>query len=239
MSDVVSEGQGDSRHAVLNVFGLTLEVSNPRLAELLTMDAREALTTDVREISMRVSGPVPTAEEVAQAVPDVIMSAPTPHDDDIVRLRRDFRQRVESVGQALGFETRGDGMWESDTGVHVLTRAVDRPLSLAAASHFVGEMGQILEGRDDRKETSVLFVVDDQQTADVFKVAIRQSRLHSVMRTASIENLEEMRSMIHRGALDHRQSVVLLTPVANIDVGEILSVLHAQDVRNDFSLDAF
>ncbi len=237
MSDVEDGSPKESRHAVLNVFGLTLEVSNPRLAELLTMDAREALVTDVR--SMRLDGPAPTADEVAQALPDVVMSAPTPHDEDTARIRRDFRDRVESVGQALGFTTHGDGMWDSPTSVHVLTRAVDRALSLAAASHFVGEMSQLLAAKDDRNETSVLFVVNDQQTADVFKVAIRQSRLFNVMRTASIENLEEMRSMIHRGALDHHQSVVLLTPVANIDVGEILSVLHAQDSRNGFPLDAF
>jgi len=239
MSDVDGGASKEARHAVLNVFGLTLEVSNPRLAELLTMDARQALVTDVREITMRVDGPAPTADEVAQAVPDVVISAPTPHDEDNARLRRDFRVRVENVGQALGFETHGDGMWESPTSVHVLTRAVDRPLSLAAASHFVGEMSQLLEARDDRRETSVLFVIDDQQTADVFKVAIRQSRLFNLMRTASIENLEEMRAMIHRGVLDHRQAVVLLTPVANIDVGEILSVLHAQDAKNRFPLDVF
>lgn len=237
MSDVENGSPKESRHAVLNVFGLTLEVSNPRLAELLTMDAREALVTDVR--AMRLDGPAPSADEVAQALPDVVMSAPTLHDEDNARMRRDFRDRVEQVGQALGFTTRGNGMWDSPTGVHVLTRAVDRSLSLAAASHFVGEMSALLEGRDDREETSVLFVVSDQQTADVFKVAIRQSRLFSVMRTASIENLEEMRAMIHRGMLDHYQTVVLITPVANIDVGEILSVLHAQDTRNGFPLDVF
>jgi hypothetical protein len=238
MSDVENGVPKEGSHAVLNVFGLTLEVSNPRLAELLTMDARDALVTDVRELTLRSDGPTPTAAEVAQAIPDVVVSAPTPHDEDIVRMRRDFRVRVESVGQALGFETHGDGLWVSPTGVHVLTRSVDRALSLAAASHFVGEMSQLLDSRDDRRETSVLFVVDDQQTADVFKVVIRQNRLYSVMRTASIENLEEMRAMIHRGALDHNQAVVLLTPVANIDVGEIISVLHAQDVRSGFPFDA-
>jgi hypothetical protein len=196
--------------------------------------------TDIRELGHAViDDSVPTPAEVAQAVPGVVVSAPTPHDEDTVRMRRDFRARVESVGQALGFETFGDGLWVSPTGVHVLTRSVDRPLSLAAASHYVGEMSQLLEGRDDRRETSILFVVDDQQAIDVFKVAIRQGRLFSVMRTASIENLEEMRAMIHRGALDHKQAVVLLTPVANIDVGELLSVLHAQDARVGFPLDVF
>ncbi len=51
------------------MFGLTLEVSNPRLAELLTMDAKEALVTDVRELAPRVDGPPPTPAEVAQLFP--------------------------------------------------------------------------------------------------------------------------------------------------------------------------
>ncbi len=239
MTDDDTGVQNDGRHAVLNVFGLTLEVSNPRLAELLTMDAKEALVTDVRELAPRVDGPPPTPAEVAQALPDVIVTAPTPHDEDASRLRRDFRLRSEGVGQALGFETHGDGLWVSPTGVRVLTRSVDRPLSLAAASHFVGEMSQLLDAREDRDEVSILFVVAGQQTADVFKVAIRQRRLFQVMRTASIENLEDMRAMIRAGALDHKQAVVLLAPVANIDVGEVMSVLHARDERDVIPLDAF
>jgi hypothetical protein len=61
-----------ARFAVLDVFGLKLEVSNPRIAELMTMDAKTAFTTDVRDLGN------PTAlrefrEEVAQAAPDMVI----------------------------------------------------------------------------------------------------------------------------------------------------------------------
>lgn len=216
------------RHAVLDVFGLKLEVSNPRLAELLTMNAREALTTDLRDLTIRGDDERLRAEDISQAVPDMMVSAPTPHDEEIVRARRAFRQRVADAGRELGFETRPDGLWVSPTGVRILTRTAERPLSLAAASHFVGEMSSIHQQRDDACDCAVLFVVRDQQTADVFKVAIRQRRLYNVMRTARIDDLEEMRTMLHGGTLDHNQATLLLAPVANIDVGEMMAVLHAQ-----------
>lgn len=229
MPDGGQDSNDDRRFAVLNVFGLTLEVSNPRLAELLTMDARSALATDVKELIQQDAGEVSaTLAEVAQALPDVMVTPQTPHAEESARVRLEFRSRCEGVGRALGFETHGDGLWMSPTGVGVLTRTVERPVSLAAAAHFVNEMDSMHEQRSDKAETSVLFVVDGQQTADVFKVAIRQRRLYHTMRTVTIDNLEEMHTMMHNRTLLHNDAVMLLAPVANIDVGEMLSVLHSQ-----------
>lgn len=216
----------DGRFAVLDVFGLKLEVSNPRLAELLTMDAKEALTSDMRDLVGAEE--TPDAAQVREAVPDVVIAPSTPHTDELARARKEFRQRVETIAETLGFETRGDGKWTSETGIAVSTRTVERPLSLAAASHFVSEVAQRCEQAPD-EESAVLFVVESQQTADVFKVAIRQRRMHHLMRTVSIDNLEDMRALKHRGLLSHAQIVVLLAPVADIDVGEMLSVLHANE----------
>lgn len=229
----------DERFAVLNVFGLTLEVSNPRLAELLTMDARSALVTDVKELVQPDPSEVSaTIAEVAEALPDVMVSPQNPHAEESARVRREFRTRSESVGRGLGFETRGDGLWLSPTGVGVLTRTVERSVSLAAATHFVNEMDSMHEQRPDKAETSVLFIVDGQQTADVFKVAIRQRRLYHAMRTVTIDNLEEMHMMVRSGALPHNDAVMLLAPVANIDVGEMLSVLHSQSGGDKLPLEA-
>lgn len=217
----------DERFAILDVFGLKLEVSNPRLAELLTMDAKDALGSDVRDLMAGDTSA--TAEDVRQAIPDVVLSPSTPHTEEASRYRKEFRQRVGAAAQGLGFDVRGDGLWVSTTGISIMTRTVERPLSLAAASHFVSEVSlRFSEAVSD--STSVLFVVDSQQTADVFKVAIRQRRLYQDMRTVSVDNLEDMRALYRRGQLNHEQVVVLLAPVANIDVGEILSVLHADDL---------
>ncbi|MDO9557843.1 MAG: hypothetical protein Q7J82_09775 [Coriobacteriia bacterium] len=222
-----NDSEKGNRFAVLDVFGLKLEVSNPRLAELLTMDAKQALASDVREL---VHTEKSTIEDVRQAVPDVILSPSTPHTEEIARYRKEFRQRVEDNARRLGFEVRGDGLWVSATGISIMTRTLERPLSLAAASHFVSEVAQHFEGADDEL-TSVLFVVDDQQTANVFKVAIRQRGLYKDMRTVSVDNLEDMRDLYGHAKLTHEQIVTLLAPVANIDVGEVLSVIHADGIK--------
>lgn len=222
-----TEDQRQDRFAVLDVFGLKLEVSNPRLAELLTMDAKDALGADVRGLVGAERSA--TAEDVREAVPDVVLSPSTPHAEEVARYRKEFRARVESAATGLGFEVKGDGSWDSATGLSIVTRTVERPLSLAAASHFVSEVAQRLQS-PSAEAASVLFIVDSQQTADVFKVAIRQRKLYQDMRTVSVDNLEDMRGLYRRGALTHEQVVVLLAPVANIDVGEILSVIHADGI---------
>jgi hypothetical protein len=193
-----------ARFAVLDVFGLKLEVSNPRIAELMTMDAKTAFTTD----------------------------PPTPKDDADAAARRDFRVRAARIGTALGFESGDDGVWESPTGVTIVARAIDRPVSLAAASHYVTELS-------NRREqlggvgASVLFIAEGQQSADVFKVAIRQQKLYDKMRVISIDNLQDIQRLFDAGAVDHSKAVILLAPTATIDVGEILSVIRAASLSED------
>lgn len=223
------------RYAVLDVFGLKLEVSNPRLAELLTLDAGVALTSDVR--SLRSPRDMREQRQAAEeALPDVVLAPPTARDEMDDRHRREFRGQVTRIGGALGFEASPDGMWRSPTGLTILTRGIDRPVSFAAASHFVSEIGahrELLAGPD----ATALFIVDGQQSADVFKVAIRQGHLYNVMRVISVENLVEIERMLSVGVIDHSKSLVLLTPAANIDVGEILSVMRAVDAPGGIDLD--
>jgi hypothetical protein len=238
MPDDMNDPQRQKRHAVLDVFGLKLEVSNPRLAELLTMDAKQALTADIRVLNPRSTTGELRPGDLAEALPETVVSIPTPHDQETTRARKVFRDRVATAGKALGFDTHADGLWVSPSGVRILTRTSDRSLSVAAATHFVGEMSLIHQQRDDMNDCSVLFVVCDQQTSDVFKVAIRQRRMFSIMRTASVDHLEEMCSMMQAGTLNHAQATALLAPVANIDVGEMMAVLHAHSSGPGLPTDA-
>jgi hypothetical protein len=232
MSDEAKSGSSErGRFAVMDVFGLKLEVSNPRLAELLTMDAKSALTTDVRALGT-AQAVREFREEVAQAAPEVVIAPPTPKDDLDAALRRDFRARAVALGVALGFDSSADGVWESPAGLTILTRAIERPVSLAAASHYVSELA-------NRREqlggvgASVLFIADSQQSADVFKVAIRQQQLYDVMRVISMDNLVDIGRLRNSGAVDHAKAVILLAPTATIDVGEILSVIRAASLGEE------
>jgi hypothetical protein len=217
--------EDDDRFTVLEVFGLKLEVSNPHLADLLTMDAGDALKTDVKDL--RDAEDVKAIRAEAQeAVPDVVIAPQTPHDDNDAAERKALRDKVQSLGESMGFTTHVDGVWESPSGIVVLTRVVERSTSFAGASHFVEEVAA-RRAQVAGEEATALFVVADQQTADVFKVAIRQARLYHQMRTVSLDNLTEAATLYARGMIDHSQAVILLAPVADIDVGEILSVIRS------------
>jgi hypothetical protein len=229
-ADDVAQGDG-SRFAVLEVFGIKLEVSNPALAELLTMDAKQALKTDVRELTTP-SGVRQFREEAGQAASDVLLTPPAVRDDEEVAFRREYRAKTGEIGTALGFEASPDGIWRSPAGIAILTRAIDRPVSLAAATHWVTELAGRREGLAG-PGASVLFVVEGQQSADVFKVAIRQQSLYDVMRVISMDNLEDIRHLLNVGSIDHAKAVILLAPAAAIDVGEILSVVRAAGEGSD------
>ena len=227
----VRDGEGDDdRFTVLEVFGLKLEVSNPRLADLLTMDATEALATDIAA-AKTPEGVREVVADAREGVPDVVLTPQTPHDEHDTVLRKEMRERVSGLGDAMGFTTHVDGTWESPTGVVILSRVVEKPLSFAGAAHFVEEMAERRKAVAG-EESTVLFVAPDQQTADVFKVAIRQARLYHLMRTVSLDNLADVAGMLATGAVDHNQAIILLAPVADIDVGEILSVIRSASGSN-------
>jgi hypothetical protein len=225
MSDDLTNDVDSNRFAVLDVFGLKLEVSNPRLAELLTMDAKEALTSDVRDLGT-ARAVQEFREEAAQAAPEMVLTPPTAKDEDDAVARRQFRAKAAALGAVIGFECTPDGVWRSDTGVSILSRAIERPVSLAAASHYVSELSTRREQLAG-PGASVLFIAESQQSADVFKVAIRQQHLYDLMRVISIANLNDVGRLYHTGAVDHAKAVILLSPAATIDVGEILSVIRA------------
>lgn len=212
-------GATGNRFAVLDVFGITLEVSNPRLAELLTMDASEALTSDMRDL---VSA---DRRAVAEALPDAVVTMPTPHSEIAERTRREFRSRADSLAATLGFTVESDGTWCSPTGIDIVMRTIERPLTAAAAAHYVSEVAAVTDRLPE--SSTVLFVVADQATADAFKVAIRQRKLHNLMRTIAIDSLQRVSDMHASGRLDHRNILVLLAPIADIDVGEMIAVFEA------------
>jgi hypothetical protein len=229
--DCEKDARRQDRHTVLEVFGLELKVSNPRLAELLTMDAKQALTTDLRDLA----SPERVAEaeaEAAEAAPDVVLAPHLPHDEEDARHRQAFREEVRVVGSQLGFSAGSDGLWRSPQGITILTRAISRPLSFAGASHYVQELAARRESIAGADSTA-LFIVESQETADVFKVAVRQQRLHDTMRTISIANLNEVRDLVASGRLGHKQAVVLLVPLAGIDVGEVMSILRSSPESSD------
>lgn len=216
------------RFSVMEVFGIKLEVSNPRLAELLSMDARDALTTDVADLAKGGRSDA----VISQAAPDSVVSGPTPRTVHDERARMEFRESADELGRRLGFKAHADGTWTSGSGVSIITRVMERETSLAAASHFVAEIAQhreVIAG----SEATALFVVADQQTADVFKVAIRQRRLYHLMRTIAIDDLRDVVGFVDEKVLDHAQALVLLTPLENIDVGEIVSVIRSAHAHHD------
>jgi hypothetical protein len=219
---VASAESARERHPVLEVFGLTLEVTNPRLAELLTMDAGEALVTDIRDLRKTDEG------EAADAVPASTEQDPQPEAPDaiIAQRRRELRQIVQEIGGSLGFAARPDGLWQSPKGVVVLTRTIESAVTFAAATHYVTELAARRESIGG-PESTALFVVEGQQAVDVFKVAIRQLRLYDLMRTISVDNLLAIRDLYSEGVLDHSRAVTLLVPMANIDVGEIISIVRS------------
>jgi hypothetical protein len=222
--DDIGRDPAEQRHTVLNVFGLTLEVSNPRLAELLTMDAREALTSDVRDLL----GGSPNEDDSGDdlGVSEEVVPVPDAREAREERQRKEFRERARDAGGQLGFDVRQDGSWVSPTGIVVLARDLPGSVTLAAAAHFVKHLEEVAARASQPERTSVLFVVKDRDAADVVRVAIRQARAHSLMRVATLDDIEELARLVANGVAAHEHALAIIAPIAAVDVGEVLAVLR-------------
>ncbi|MDI6692937.1 MAG: hypothetical protein QMD76_06505 [Anaerosomatales bacterium] len=225
--DDAANEPNEQRHTVLNVFGLTLEVSNPRLAELLTMDAREALAADVKDL-FGGSGQSAAAAALDTDLVDVLPQpdARTAYEE---AARKESRDRVVAIGERLGFSVRQDGSWVSPTGIVVLVRDLAGSTTLAAAAHFVEQLQEVLAHDAQPDRSSVLFVTRNHDAAEVLTVAIRQARAYSTMRVACLDDLEDLARMVALGRAHHEQALAVVAPIAAIDVAEIVAVLRAAE----------
>lgn len=216
------DAREDESATVLELFGIELRVKNPRIAEILTMDAREALATEIKW--PRDAGAVRRQRaELQEAVPDAVVSPGTPKEAQEAKERLELRHRVDVLGGALGFEVGADGVWSSPTGLSIIVRTISGELSFAAASDVIRKLEshrRTVSGPDE----GALFVAQSQGTVDVFTVAIRQGEYHDHIRTISATNLELARGLFADGVLDHQRVLSLLLPMADIDVGELLWV---------------
>lgn len=214
---------GSRQRHTIEIFGLKLLVSNAALAELLMMDAREALTTDIRDLP----NPRRARElqaEAAEAVPGVVLTPQTLRDQVEENARLKFHRRVVDAGAALGFDAGNDCVWRSRLGFTLLTRAVLRPVSPAAAIHFVEQIAPRLATLAG-PQASVLFVTDRRESVEAFAVAIRHTRLQHQMRVVCMQDLDLLVGMAGEGAADHRAALGLLSPAAGIDAGETIALL--------------
>lgn len=212
-----SSQSGDSekkRFKVLEVFGIPLEVSNPRLADLLTMDAKEALREDVVVMKDKLVGTSQgtVTEERRRSDPD---EAPS-HAET-------FKSRADDAGEQLGFEVGSGGVWKSPTGVVILVRVIEENPTMEKAKRYAGALSEAL-GKLAR-DSAGLFVVHDQMTCDIFKAAIRSQNLYDSVRVIAADNVDKLLVWRREGRLAHRQVVTLLVPLENIDVGELLNVV--------------
>jgi len=216
----------ESKWVVLEVFGIKFKVSNPGFAELLTMDASEAMTKDIRELINLVRRRQAVLE-LAEAVPDVVVALPTAREKQEARMRRDLRKRLVELGGRLEFSTTQNGSWESSTGVNLATRIIERPISYAAAAHFVRDLASRRESMVG-SDGVILFVTAEQTTADALKVGIRQGRQCDFMRAISLEDLEEIVRMYETNEIDQAQVLVLITPAGDVDAEEDISVIQPE-----------
>lgn len=202
---------------VLDVFGLKLKVSNPRLAELLTMEAKEALTTDIKQLIDR-----PLAKPTSVQIESKVAEIPTL--SGITSLE-DYHRAIHAIGNRLGFEVDASGIWRSPTGIDLIVRPVKDDIDVEKARLYAVEMAE-LEG-ESVKDTAGLFVVGSQLNVDTFKVAIRTENLYHVLRVISYDNLKEILLFKESGKLSHAQVVTLMVPLDEIDLGELMNVLKA------------
>jgi hypothetical protein len=205
------------QHEVLKVFGVKLTVYNPRLAELLTMEAKEALGKDVSQL-------VKSGEEEGVTWDDTSRTEEAAREVATPDPAHAMTATIADAGARLGFEVSGH-TWASPLGVTIITKAIPEPADLAQAEEQSCALAATLE--DSGGEAAGLLVTKDQLACDTFRLAVRKQNLYPRMRVISLQNVDHLLALYEGGTLSHRQVVLLLVPLANIDVGELLNVLEA------------
>jgi hypothetical protein len=208
--------------SVMELFGFKVKVSNPRLAEVLRMDAKAALTSDVRQLLSPEQKRQQQAD-LAQAMPDAVVAEQTSRDIRDVTRRSGMRGRADAIAGALGFDADADGSWRSSSGFNIRTRLVDDAVSPATAADAVSKLAPLFN--PIRTDESVLFIVEGEGSATSYFLAIRQQRAHAWARMIRLSDLEALRSLRTTGVADHELILSILCAVMSADAGVLVSGL--------------
>jgi len=225
--DATPEPDPNGRTTVLEVFGMKLSVKNRRLAEILTMDAAEALRLDKRPgSSVYGDAAEPVAPDLmAQAVPDVLLAVPDAGDEAEARLRTEARKRLDGLALDLGFEVLNGGSWGLPGSAVVHTRVISRSLTAAAATDMVGKLADVvLSGRESTD--SVLLVTFERASLEPLLNAISARGLHGSFRVAHIDDVTRLRDLCRECEDPAGIASGLLSPAASVDLGRTLTLLR-------------
>lgn len=231
-----AEPGADDRSTVLEVFGVKLSVKNRRLAEILTMDAAEALGFESRS-ARSAGGSDATREVVTEAIPDLVLSTPDPQDKADARLRTELRHEIDDIGAALGFTIASGGAWRSPLGLRLHTRIVSRPISAAAAADMVGKLVALIHDRSSQAE-SILLVTRSRDVGAALTHAIGERGVHGLFRVASVGDLQRLQALAEAREGDHAAVAAILAPQAAVDVGASIALATGRaDTVHDGYLD--
>jgi len=222
---------------VLEVFGVKLKVNNPRLAEVLSLDAKDALTADLKDLMDPAAARARSAE-LRQAVPDLLVTPETSRDAHDAEERARFRTRVEHLAEELGFTVEQGGVWTSPVGVTLLVRPIEHDVTYATASDYARKL-DVLRVSKGGPDGVGLFITATAPATDIFKVAIRQSHLSGSVRTMTLDALADLAGLTTSGRIDHEDAVAVLAPIASVDVGTVVALIsrgHSEPVAEDGGL---
>lgn len=217
----------EPRYKILEIFGIPLEVSSKKLASILKADVRDALTTEIGSGAASSAKARSSVEETVAAEPEVEAEAIAP--DYRPTGFQEFRSRIETIGEALGFHIKTGGLWTSPANFVLLVRYVEVSCNSEKAKKFAVALADQLSKLKD--ENSGLFVVADQLTCETFRVAIKSKSLYNKVRVITLDNLNELLILKQKMRFSHKEVATLLVPLHNIDVGELLNVLKAANYQ--------
>ena len=209
----------DEQNTVVEVFGVKLSVKNRRLAEILSMDAAEALGFEGK-------GPKTPAHEVepqviTEAVPFAVVAVPDPDDEAEAQRRTELRHHVEAIAASLGFTVASGGKWHSPSGQTVHARIISKAVSSAAAVDMVEKLAGLMTSRPAGE--SVVLITEEHSVAATFVSAIRERQVHAIFRVVSLGNLVALGALSDGDHADHAAFVALLSPQAAVDIGAAIS----------------
>ncbi len=218
----------DERTTVLEVFGVKLAVRNRRLAEILTMDAAEALGFDKRETG---TGHMPAEQAqpdlLVEAAPDLLLPVPGTEEEAESRLRTQFRLEADAVASGLGFDVLPGGRWQPPATPLIHTRILVRTPTPAAAAHMVAKLNDVVLASAE-SPASVLLIASDRAAVPSLLTAIHARGLHTSFRVVTLSDLKLLKVASANAPDPAAMAAAFLSPAGGVDVGFALGTLRTE-----------
>ncbi len=212
--------EDENKYQVLEFFGIPIKVKSKNVAEVLTMDAKEALKSDIKDLKDKLS-PIEEAgdEEIEEEIEEV-----TEEEldwKDYIDTKR-FGEVVGFIGKNLGFLINEDNIWSNKRFEKMAILPLSKKLDLEILRQIFNSLEKYLK---ENNLLSAIIISSNETIGGRVEKALYTLGHSWPIRSLNYQDLVKINKLKETNKINDELMMILFSPHYTNNVGKLLTLI--------------